>query len=87
MWVAGVNCWSKTGYSIGTPTLNHCLNIASDGNITMPYVVKTTEIMVDTLRGIIAERVTIDDSVIMTGSLKPNRLEMTTANGFVQSQN
>ena len=40
MQVAGVNCWAKPGYSIGCPMLNHCLNIASDGNVTMPYIVK-----------------------------------------------
>ena len=67
MWVAGVNCWATTGYSIGSPILNHCLNIASDGNRTMPYVVKAPEIMVDTIRGMIAEQVTIEDSVIITG--------------------
>ena len=87
MWVAGVNCWAKTGYSIGSPILNHCLNIASDGNITMPYIVKTLEIIVDIIRGMIADQITIDDTVIITGALKLSSIEITTAIGFVQSQN
>ena len=68
MWVAGVNCWAKTGYSIGTPILNHCLHIGSDGNITMPYIVKTPEVMVDTIRAMAALTATIDDAVIIIGN-------------------
>ena len=25
MWVSGINCWSRTGYNIGTPTFTSCL--------------------------------------------------------------
>ena len=87
MWVADVNCWAQTGYSIGSPILNHCLTIASDGNITMHYIVKTLEIIVDIIRGMIADQITIDDTVIITGALKLSSSEITTAIGFVQSQN
>ena len=57
MWVAGVNCWTQIGYSIGSPILNHCLNIASDGNLSVPHIVKTPEMMVDILRGMIADQI------------------------------
>ena len=68
MWVDGANCFAKAGYSIGTPVLNACLNISSDGNVTIPYIVKTSEIMVDTIRGMVADQVTLDDSVVITSN-------------------
>ena len=33
VWVVGVNCWNKPGYSIGTPVLGYCLNIDLFGNV------------------------------------------------------
>ena len=35
MWVLGGNCWARTGntFSIGTPSTNACLNIATDGSV------------------------------------------------------
>ena len=49
------------------------------------YVVKTSEIMVDTITGLIAQHITIDDTVTVTGVLKPSSIEMTTADGLIQS--
>ena len=69
VWVAGANCWATTGYSIGSPVLTRCLNIADDGNLTMPYIVNTSEIMVDIIRGLTAEQLTVDDNVIITRNL------------------
>ena len=69
VWVAGANCWATTGYSIGSPVLNSCSNIAANGDITMPYIVKTSEIMVDIIRGLTAEHLTVDDNVIISGNL------------------
>jgi hypothetical protein len=37
MLVAGMNCWVRSGYLIGTPVLNACLNIDSSGNVSIPY--------------------------------------------------
>ena len=36
MWLRGQNSWFNTCYSIGTPGKGMCLNIATDGNVTMP---------------------------------------------------
>ena len=54
VWVAGPNCWATTGYSIGSPVLNSCLTITDNGDIIMPYIVKTSKIMVDIIRGLTA---------------------------------
>ena len=43
--------------------------------------------MVDLIRGMIADQVTIDDTVIITGALKLSSIEITTAIGLVQSKN
>ena len=49
-----------------------CLNIATDGNVTMPYVVKASEIMVDITRALTVEQITIDDNVSISRSLVVN---------------
>ena len=39
MWVLGGNFWARAGntFSIGTPSTNACLNIATDGSVLIPY--------------------------------------------------
>ena len=49
-----------------------CLNIATDGNVTMPYVVKTSEIMVGIIRALTVEQITIDDNVTISRNLVVN---------------
>jgi hypothetical protein len=77
MWVAGLNCWARTGYTIGTQVSGACLNISDDGVVEVPWYITTQEVMVDTLRARTAEFITIDDNVTITGSL--------TVNGYVES--
>ena len=69
MWFVGQHSWCKSGYSIGTPVKGMCLNIHIDGNITMYYDVQAREVMVDTIRRRVAEQVTLDDSVIISGNI------------------
>ena len=69
MWAGGVNCWSRTGYSIGTPILDSCVNISDTGTITADYKVRTPLLMTDTIRGNGANQITIDDNVMITGNL------------------
>jgi hypothetical protein len=72
MWLMGQNSWFNTCYSIGTPGTGMCLSIATDGNVTMPYVVKASEIMVDITRALTVEQITIDDNVSISRSLVVN---------------
>jgi hypothetical protein len=72
MWVAGLNCWAKTGYTIGTSVTGSCLNISDTGVVEVPWYITTQEIMADTVRAQTAEQITIDDNVIITGNLKVN---------------
>jgi hypothetical protein len=51
MWVSGISCWSKTGYSIGTSVKHSCLNINTAGDITIPYILNTSNIIVHNLNG------------------------------------
>ena len=37
MWISGINCWARSGYSIGTSGMDVCLNISEVGNVTAPY--------------------------------------------------
>ena len=53
MWVCGVNCCDKQGYSIGTPVSHKCLNINLNGTVDIPYTVHTTEIMVDGIKSLV----------------------------------
>jgi hypothetical protein len=36
MWLMGHNSWYNSGYSIGTPVIGVCLNIADNGNTNIP---------------------------------------------------
>jgi hypothetical protein len=36
LWLMGLNSWTNPGYSIGTSVIGSCLNIANNGNITIP---------------------------------------------------
>ena len=72
MWVCGINCWSRTGYNIGSPILNSCLNIFDTGTITTDYKIRTPLLMTDTIRGNGANQITIDDNVIITGNFVLN---------------
>jgi hypothetical protein len=77
MWVAGLNCWTRTGYSIGTQVSGACLNISDDGVVDVPWHITTQAVMADTLRARSADFINIDDNVVITGSL--------TVNGYVES--
>jgi hypothetical protein len=35
MWLMGQNSWFKSGYTIGTPVIGACLNIADNGNVNV----------------------------------------------------
>ena len=37
VWVGGVICWGRVGYTFGIPVLNSCLNISDAGTITAEY--------------------------------------------------
>jgi hypothetical protein len=37
MIVAGMNCWVRSGYSIGTPVKQTCLTITNAGEVLIPY--------------------------------------------------
>jgi hypothetical protein len=77
MWVAGLNCWARTGYTIGTQGTGACLNISDAGVVDVPITLTTQEVMTDTIRGQTAEFVNIDDNVVITGNL--------TVNGILES--
>ena len=62
-WLMGQNSSFSSGYSIGTPVKGMCLNIVTDGNITIHYVLETPGIMSDIIRALTAEQITIDDIV------------------------
>jgi hypothetical protein len=38
MLVAGLNCWVRSGYSIGTPVKQWCLTITTAGHVLIPYI-------------------------------------------------
>ena len=63
VWVSG---WGRTGYNIGTPILNSCVNISDAGTITADYKLRTPLLMIDTIRGNGADQVTLDDNLITT---------------------
>ena len=72
MWVCGVNCWGRAGYTHGTPVLNSCLNISDSGAATADVKLRTPLILIDIIRGNGADQVTIGDDVIITGNLVLN---------------
>ena len=43
-----------------------CLDRADNGNINTPYDLKTPEIMVDVIKGLTLEYLTLDDNIIIT---------------------
>ena len=69
MWAGGVNCWDISGYTIGTPELNSCLNITNHGNITIPYKLRSPGINVDTMKALTLNDISFDDNVLITGCL------------------
>ena len=68
MWLMGGNSWFNNGYSIGTPVLGMCFNLGVTGSTTAPYKIQTPGINVDIIRGHVADQITIDDDVIITGN-------------------
>ena len=68
-WVAGINCWDKQGYSIGTPVLNNCLNITLDGNLDAAYGLTTPAITVNNISASTSEYLNIGDNAVITGYL------------------
>ena len=69
MWVCGVNCWGRAGYTHGTPVLNSCLNISDAGAITADYKLMTPLLYDNTMTGNGDTQVTLEDNVISTGNL------------------
>jgi hypothetical protein len=69
MWVGGANCWSKSGYSIGTSVLGYCLNINNTGVVSLANKLRTPELLVNTIRGNGETQITIDDNVIISNAL------------------
>ena len=57
---------------MGTSQLNSCFDLNNDGYVTMPYLVKTPEILVDVIRAKTTEFISIEDTVTITGSLIAN---------------
>jgi hypothetical protein len=72
MWVVGQGAWNEPGFSIGTPTRGACLNINSEGAVSVPNYTTTPAIMTDTIRAQTDDHLTIDESVIITGNLTVN---------------
>ena len=73
MWVGGINCWRISGCTVRTPVLNSFLNITNNGNITIPYTLRTPVINVYTMQALITTYITLDDDVIITGYLNSSR--------------
>ena len=72
MWLKDNNYWFNSGYSTVTLVKGMCLTIATDGNITIPYLLKTPEIMLDIIRALTAQQITIDDNVTIIGNIVVN---------------
>ena len=77
MWVSGINCWSRTGYSIGTPVLDSCLNITDSGFVSANYQLVTPVIQTDIIRGYVADQSTTEDAVIIIGKTTVNSNSIT----------
>ena len=73
VWVGGINHWSMSGFTFGTPVLTSCLNLAINGNVTIPYNLNTPGINVDTISGKTLDHILLDDNVITTGYLNLTR--------------
>ena len=69
VWVCGVNSWGLSGYSIGTAVIGNCLNINSSGRVGISNGIQTPEIMINTVKALTADYLTIDDSAVVTGNL------------------
>ena len=69
MWISGLNCCSRTGYTIGTPALNGCFNISNTGAITVDYRLITPLLYATTIRASNATVITLQDDVAITGNL------------------
>jgi hypothetical protein len=69
MWVAGSNSWLRSGYTIGTPITNVRSKIDPTGVVNIPIYLATTSTMAGMLRAQVADQITIDDNVIITGNL------------------
>ena len=72
VWVAGVNCWSRTGFAIGTPILASCLNIIDSGTVIANYILASPVGHTAIIRGYVGDQLTIDDAVIITGNATIN---------------
>ena len=68
MWASGINCWSRTGYSIGTPVLDSCLNITDSGFVSAKFKLVTPVIQTDIIRIYVADQSTTEDAVIIFGT-------------------
>ena len=69
MWVCGVHCWGLSTYSIGTSGNGNCLNINNDGRVALPNGLQTPILMINSVKGLTTEYLTIDDSAVITGNL------------------
>ena len=68
MWHMGQKYWGHGGFSIGTPVRGMCFNIGVNGSVNIPHYKKTPKIMVDIIKAVITEQVTLDDNVIINGN-------------------
>ena len=68
MRVQGVNGWNVLGYSIGTPVLYSCQDITDSGTGSANYKLITPVIQTDILRGCVADQISIEDDVIISGN-------------------
>ena len=69
VWVCGVNSWGLSGYSIGTAVIGNCLIINSSARVGISNGIQTPEIMINTVKALTADYLTIDDSAVVTGNL------------------
>ena len=72
MWVWGMNCWSRAGFTRGTPVLNNCFNIGLNGNINIPYGLTTPGIATDIIIASTLPYLTMATSVTITGNITTN---------------
>ena len=69
MWISGINCWGRSGYSIGSSSLGMCFNVSEVGNIDAPYKLISNKLHTNTILANGNNEITSDDDVILTGNL------------------
>jgi hypothetical protein len=82
MFVAGINCWGRDGYTIGTPVTGYCLNITDGGAVHLQHSLTAEEVLTDTIRASAEEFITINENTIITGNLRVDGILEGNANPF-----